>query len=633
MRDFTFKIAVGTLSIIAFNLALLAQPSNDDCTSPIDLDPYIGDATCTTFTGTTATSDGIGDTIMGIGDPCIRPGGNDDTVKGIWFDFTAPAGGRIKITYTPGPNYYGLIFPSCGSKIEEGCSFAGTVVATSLTSGATYKVLLGNALDAISPADMCVLIEDPCPAVVTGRTCAEAIVIDPLTLPFDVDDETTCSHDSDYDEADLCTSSYMNGQDKVYEFTPTVDICTKIDLTGTDAGAGVFIFDSCPDGAGVCLESDVGTNPTIDYIQLTSGTTYYIVVSSDSGINQSIEFDIKVSETLCPCGGGPYQLGGDCCASAFDMGLYGGSSTGSWCTNTLPGFTDCSNASLDLAFCGSIENNQFYKFTADSTYVNFDFSMPSNGGPGACDEGIQAQILDTDCSSFTDLGCIFFTGIGTFSMDVTGLTVGTEYYLMVDGFAGDNCDGLQINKPTTILPIKLIDFTGILQNKQVKLTWATGSEVGNDHFLVEHSSDYNTFTHLGKVKGAGTSTQINNYEFIDENPIKGINYYRLKQIDRDGVFSYSNIVSIQFQGNLSLLDIYPNPISENLNFKLSSSMNGEVEVLIYDMLGKEVLRKDITVTIGQNEAQLSSQVLTHGVYFIKVHHNIMGDTYKRFYKN
>ena len=89
------------------------------------------------------------------------------------------------------------------------------------------------------------------------------------------------------------------------------------------------------------------------------------------------------------------------------------------------------------------------------------------------------------------------------------------------------------------LPIELLSFEAICNNNSVNLLWSTASEKNNDYFTIERSSDGITFQTVLTVKGAGNSNQVINYSAIDEKPIDGIAYYRLKQTDYDGKFEYS----------------------------------------------------------------------------------------------
>ncbi len=108
---------------------------------------------------------------------------------------------------------------------------------------------------------------------------------------------------------------------------------------------------------------------------------------------------------------------------------------------------------------------------------------------------------------------------------------------------------ITIGSSLEVLPVQLISFTGQKFNDhESQLDWTTASETNNQEFIVERSSDGLVFTEIGRKAGAGNSGSINNYELIDLTPLSGINYYRLKQVNFDGTFDYSNVISVSFDG-------------------------------------------------------------------------------------
>jgi hypothetical protein len=100
----------------------------------------------------------------------------------------------------------------------------------------------------------------------------------------------------------------------------------------------------------------------------------------------------------------------------------------------------------------------------------------------------------------------------------------------------------------TLLPVTWVNFTAKVQQRNVVLDWTTSNELNNESFLVQRSGDGKTFETIGKVKGAGTTTRLSNYQFIDTRPMVGVSYYRLQQIDIDGKSSLSKVEVVQLQG-------------------------------------------------------------------------------------
>lgn len=154
----------------------------------------------------------------------------------------------------------------------------------------------------------------------------------------------------------------------------------------------------------------------------------------------------------------------------------------------------------------------------------------------------------------------------------------------------------------TVCPVTLLYFKAINNDGKVFLQWATATELNNEKFEIERSTDGIVFTKLKEVQGNGNSNQIIIYGFVDNSPITGKSYYRLKQIDYDGVFEYSPIVSLTF--HLSTLTlIYPNPCSNELNITGASSIQ---------FLGMEDTPDDIAIKT------FDTSTLAPGIYTVVV---------------
>lgn len=109
------------------------------------------------------------------------------------------------------------------------------------------------------------------------------------------------------------------------------------------------------------------------------------------------------------------------------------------------------------------------------------------------------------------------------------------------------------------LPVELTRFEAQPKNNMVELAWTTATELNNDFFQIEHSRDGIQFFPVGKVKGEGTTTETIHYNFMHRQPIAGTNYYRLKQVDFDGAFEYSDIVVAEISNRSGGIRIFPNP--------------------------------------------------------------------------
>jgi|GEM_PF-2030426 len=165
------------------------------------------------------------------------------------------------------------------------------------------------------------------------------------------------------------------------------------------------------------------------------------------------------------------------------------------------------------------------------------------------------------------------------------------------------------------LPVELLDFSASYNGSDVDLKWSTASELNNDHFTIERSANGSSFYELSVIRGAGNSTQTLSYATVDKEPLSGISYYRLKQVDFNGDYSYSNIASV----NISASDPGSITISEAnnlLNLQLSCSSNCMVNIAVYDLNGKKVFEQDQDF-YSQPRLDIPTDRLAKGIYLLK----------------
>lgn len=166
------------------------------------------------------------------------------------------------------------------------------------------------------------------------------------------------------------------------------------------------------------------------------------------------------------------------------------------------------------------------------------------------------------------------------------------------------------------LPVELISFYGQFLNTGINLSWATASEIDNDYFIIEKSTDGTEFTKIAEVSGNGTTNQVSNYSFTDYNISGFQNFYRLRQVDFDGQFEYFNTILIETTDNAAGIEIFPNPsksgrLHVNVNYDFG---NSPIHVQLYDLFGR-------TIQIQQglnNHFEFSTIHLKRGTYFVKV---------------
>jgi hypothetical protein len=174
------------------------------------------------------------------------------------------------------------------------------------------------------------------------------------------------------------------------------------------------------------------------------------------------------------------------------------------------------------------------------------------------------------------------------------------------------------------LPVRLLTFSGNAKDKTNIVHWTTASEQNADRYAVERSDDGIDFKPIGSVTAKGNSNTTTNYDFTDKYPSnqltnQPINYYRLKMIDKDGSFEYSNVISLrQKVSAFEVQSIYPNPTASNVNVSFMSETNTLVSFSLYDALGKQISNIVTTSQIGFNLQSITTDDLPGGVYYLSI---------------
>lgn len=170
------------------------------------------------------------------------------------------------------------------------------------------------------------------------------------------------------------------------------------------------------------------------------------------------------------------------------------------------------------------------------------------------------------------------------------------------------------------LPVQLTAFTGQIVKTGVELTWNTATEVNSSHFVIERSNG-NSFNAIGRISSGGNSSQVQQYSYTDVQPLTGENFYRLKQVDKDGRFAYSKIVRIIFGSDAPYLVAYPNPAKTTVKV---GGLTAGAYLTVVNASGKVISQYR---SAGSNYS-LNIQNLNAGVYFICVQQNGKTNTLK-----
>lgn len=221
---------------------------------------------------------------------------------------------------------------------------------------------------------------------------------------------------------------------------------------------------------------------------------------------------------------------------------------------------------------------------------------------------VRAAYYDTEPGNTDYVG---FAGCwGVYPYLPSGIILGTDIQ-----------NGLFVLQENTLFPVTLTEFAAEDQNQKVRLRWTTFTETNNEEFYVERSSDGENFTPIQRVAGAGNSVREINYEVYDTTPLEGNSHYRLKQVDFDGAYTYSDIVTVSRGVDFSLMDVFPSPASstDQVRMRLSLEKDQKVQVRVSNLVGQQVMFEEYDLRQGIQTLDLPPHNWSAGVYYVKVH--------------
>ena len=201
--------------------------------------------------------------------------------------------------------------------------------------------------------------------------------------------------------------------------------------------------------------------------------------------------------------------------------------------------------------------------------------------------------------------------LGTFGTDVT-LTASFS-----SGFSGF---GFGDPTPPVILATELLSFKAYREVDDVRLQWSTETETNSSHFVLQRSSNGIEFEDLATIAAAGTSTSIKSYNYLDENPINGMNYYRLVQVDLDDNATKTAVISVDMTSEAPTpIVLAPNPVRNGLKVTFNTFYDGEVSMELFDVIGQKVMKTyNMPVQAGANSIHLDVRNFPQGIYLIRI---------------
>jgi hypothetical protein len=171
------------------------------------------------------------------------------------------------------------------------------------------------------------------------------------------------------------------------------------------------------------------------------------------------------------------------------------------------------------------------------------------------------------------------------------------------------------------IPVELTSFSANVAGTDVELNWATATEVNNQGFEVERSQNNVAFEKIGFVPGFGTSTEPKSYSYSDQSLSNGKYYYRLKQIDYDGSFTYSEVVEaeVSLPAIFALQQNYPNPFNPTTSIQFSLPVDAQLTISIYNLVGEKVAEvASGNFSTGSHNVTFDASKLTSGIYFYRL---------------
>ena len=176
-------------------------------------------------------------------------------------------------------------------------------------------------------------------------------------------------------------------------------------------------------------------------------------------------------------------------------------------------------------------------------------------------------------------------------------------------------EDIQCNK----LPVELISYTGEVKTNGNLLKWATASEIENDYFTLEVSSDGVQFAEIHTEAGNGTTGTPNYYSFLDRDAVAGTSYYRLWQTDFDGTTVTVGIVELtRGESTLNIVSIQPNPVVSDFEIIYETPTVANVSISIIDLAGKVIFNQELMSNAGLNNLEISAAEFPSGIYFVKI---------------
>jgi hypothetical protein len=266
---------------------------------------------------------------------------------------------------------------------------------------------------------------------------------------------------------------------------------------------------------------------------------------------------------------------------------------------------------------GLSNNLQIVAFSNTGTCAAPSYSLVNGGCPRDANNDTYSSPQYTSTA-----GCTC-----NMQLNMSSLTIGNIYYVLVDG-TGGAISPFYIEMESgaascSVLPIDLLYFDArpvVLSSDayQVHCTWGTQSEKNNAYFIVERSVDGTHFIEVGNIQSNQNSQVYSQYHFTDLRPQWGNSFYRLKQVDQDGAYSYSAVKLVSIRKGMNTLSIFPNPVTNDASLTIHSNQVSNARLRIVNPLGQILYNSNLILQKGMNQKKLSLDWMPRGIYSVEI---------------
>lgn len=361
-----------------------------------------------------------------------------------------------------------------------------------------------------------------------------------------------------------------------------------------------------------------------------SGLTYYILIHGYGGESGTFTLDV----TCATASADPEDCTGG--VTICDDNTFGGNAS------DYGSYQELNSTNND---CLSVEHQSSWFFFSPTTEGTIEFTLtPTNGID--YDFAIWGPYDDINCPPFEDpIRCSYsddyaptglLDGAGDNSegwagdawveaIIVTADDVDKHYIMLLDNWTADNTsysfawDLTDVILNCSIaLPVEFLYFEGEVKDERNELRWATATEHNNDFFEVQRSTDNINWEVINIIEGMGDSFEQVNYLTNDTSRPTGTTYYRLRQVDFDGQYEYSETISLVNHAIVDLLSLYPNPTRSQINMTMNSIEEMNVQVGVYDLAGRQVMQHNVQLSKGVNIFSFNLDGLNQGLFTLRV---------------